>query len=111
MAPHAPGASVYVWLRHPLMRPLLVFYLRSGIRMGLRAAAVLFGAFALIVIIQDSPSGVVTQAATAAFRPGLRLLDVAPLPALSLLLPLWARRRLSGAVDQWLRHLPVGEAD
>ena len=47
----------------------------------------------------------------AAFRPDLRLLDVAPLLLLSLLLPIWARGRLSGAVNQWLGHLPVGAAD
>ena len=93
------------------MRPLLVFYLQSGIRVGLRSAAVLFGAFALFVIVQDSPSEVVTSAAMAAFRPDLRSVDVAPLLLLSLLLPLWARGRLSGAVDQWLGHLPAGAAD
>ena len=60
--------SVYVWLQHPPMRPLLVFYLRSGIRVGLRSAAVLFGAFALFVIVQESPSEVVTLGGDGGFQ-------------------------------------------
>jgi hypothetical protein len=95
------------------MNALLLFHLRAGVRLGLRASAAIFAAIVAWIIFQDSAQIVtfVNDLARSAFAPRPAIVDVAPILCLAFLLPTWAVGRLSRGLNGWLRHLPVSGAE
>ena len=94
------------------MSALLLFHLKAGVRVAIRACVIIFGAIAAwVTLYASAPTAIVVGFATAAFSRRPAIEEVIPFVGLALLLPAWAAARLSGGLNGWLRHLPFNNAD
>ena len=89
------------------MRALLLFHLRVGVRVAVRASAPLFSAILAWLMIQMYPAAAVASLADAAFCGRFAPAEVLPFGLLAFLLPLWGASRLSLGLNGWLRHLAI----
>src|SRR5262245_53213258 len=92
---------------HAVLKAHLLFHLRVGVRVAIRATPALFSGIAAIIVFQDSPSAFVAGLANAAFSSLLPLSSVLPIALIAFLLPAWSRPRLREGTHGWLRHLPI----
>jgi hypothetical protein len=95
------------------MIALLLFHLRAGVRLGLRASAAIFAGIVAWILFQDPGQVVtlVTDLAQGAFARRPAMVAAGPIACLAFLLPAWAAGRLSCGLNGWLRHLPLSSAD
>ena len=89
------------------MIPLLLFHLRVGVRVALRASPPLFCGIVAVILFQDPPGAAVTSLARALFARRWTLGSVIPIAAIAFLLSAWGRQRLAEGQHGWIRHLPV----
>jgi hypothetical protein len=90
------------------MRALLRFHFLSGVRVAIRACALLLAAIvACVTLYASDPMAIVIGFAQSAYATQPVFAEVVPLVALALLLPAWTVPRLSSGVNGWLRHLPL----
>ena len=94
------------------MTALLLFRLYGGVRVAVRACALIVCAIvAWVTLYASDPTAILVGFSTAAFSRRPVVQNVVPLVGLALLLPAWAAARLSGGLNGWLRHLPFTSAD
>ena len=94
------------------MAALLLFHLHAGVRVAVRAFTLMLGAsVAWVTLYASDPAAIVAGFSQAAFSSPPLIEDVVPLVGLALLLPAWARARLSSGLNGWLRHLPFTSTD
>jgi len=94
------------------MSALLLFHLYAGVRVAIRACALIFCAIvAWVTLYASDPTAIVVGFSTAAFARRPVIENVIPFVGLALLLPAWAAARLSSGLNGWLRHLPFNNAD
>jgi hypothetical protein len=95
------------------MSALLRFHLGAGVRVAVRACAVIFCAIVAWVLLQEQPppAEFVVGLSKALFSRRLQFESIAPFVGLALLLPAWAAPRLSSGLNGWLRHLPFNGTD
>jgi hypothetical protein len=94
------------------MSALLLFHLYAGVRVAIRACALIFCAIvAWVTLYASDPTAIVVGFSTAAFSRRPVIENIVPLVGLALLLPAWAGARLSSGLNGWLRHLPFNNAD
>ena len=89
------------------MVPLLLFHLRVGVRVAIRASPPLFCGILAAIMFQDPPGAATASLAKAAFAsrwtPGI----VVPIAAIAFSLSAWGRQRILEGQTGWIRHLPV----
>src|ERR1700733_9406912 len=94
------------------MSALLLFHLYAGVRVAIRASALIFCAIvAGGTLYASDPTGMGVGFSTAVFFRRPLMHNVIPLAGLALLLPAWAAGRLSSGLNGWLRHLPFNATD
>jgi hypothetical protein len=89
------------------MKALLLFHLRVGVRVAVRASAPLFSAILAWLMIQMYPAAAVVSVASAAYSGRFVPADILPVVLLAFLLPFWGASRLYLGLNGWMRHLPI----
>jgi hypothetical protein len=95
--------------RIQLVQALLLFHLRVGVRVAIRASPPLFCGIVAIILFQDQTTDFVQSLAGGLYARHWSMNNVLPFVAIAFLLPLWARQRLAQGLDGWLRHLPFSD--
>jgi hypothetical protein len=96
----------------PAMSALLLFHVYAGVRVAVRACALVFCTIVGWLTLYASDATVIVAGfARAAFSTPPVVDGILPLVGLALLLPAWAARRLSSGLNGWLRHLPFTSTD
>jgi hypothetical protein len=90
-----------------MLKAILRFHLRVGVRVAIRASAPLFCVILAGILFQDDPSEFVVMLARATYSSVWRPDVVIPLAAIAFLLPAWGKRRLRQSLNGWMRHLPA----
>src|SRR5215472_17093650 len=93
-----------------MLRALLYFHSRVGVRVALRASPPLFCGIVALIVFQDSPSGELAIIARLAYSSPSPFGIVFSIAAMALVLPAWGRQRLSQGMKGWIRHLPLSAA-
>lgn len=88
------------------MIALLLFHLRVGVRVALRASPPLFCGILAVIMFQDPPGAAVASLARAVFAQSW-FGSVIPIAAIAFLLSAWGRQRLAEGQRGWIRHLSV----
>ena len=89
------------------LRAVLIFHLRVGVRLSLRAAAPMLGLFVAAVGLSDQPDAFLAGIAATVAAPASSPVVGAILAALALSITAWAAPRLTHGLDGWIRHLPA----
>jgi len=92
--------------RIQLVQAFLLFHLRVGARVAIRAASPLFSGIVAIILFQDQTTLFVQSLARTLYSHRWSVDGVLPFVGIAFVLPFWARPRLSQGLDGWIRHLP-----
>ena len=90
-----------------MVKALLLFHLRVGVRVAIRASAPLFCLIVAGVLFQDSPAAFVIMVARATYAGNWSPGVVVPIAAIAILLPAWGESRFRQGLSGWMRHLPL----
>jgi len=93
-----------------LVKAILLFHLRVGVRLALQSFTSLFSAIVALIILQMYPAAMVAMIARGIFGspPSANMLVL--VAALAFALPAWAARRMAHGLNGWIRHLPVSSS-
>src|SRR5947207_1502822 len=93
-----------------IIKALLYFHLRVGVRVAIRASPPLFCGIVAVIMFQDPPTAFIMALARSAYSRQWSPGEVIPIAAIAFLLPSWGRTRLSEGMSGWIRHLPISDA-
>jgi hypothetical protein len=91
------------------MKALLLFHIRVGTRVAVRAFAPLFAAVLAGIILQTYPVEMVKSIASRLYSPRPALEDVLLATAFAFIFPAWAVPKLTLGLLGWMRHLPISQ--
>jgi hypothetical protein len=90
-----------------MMKALLLFHFRVGVRLAVRGFTPVFSVFLIAIILQMYPVAFVTSIALSVFAGKPPFFEYLVLGALSFLFPAWAAPLMLEGLNGWVRHLPV----
>ena len=94
-----------------MLKALLQFHFRVGVRVAIRASPPLFCVIVAGILLQDLPASAMLAVARAAYSSSdWPRVIVLPIVAIAFLLPAWGKSRLRQSLNGWVRHLPLSYA-
>ncbi len=93
-----------------MIKGILLFHLRVGVRLALQSFTPLFSAIVALIMLQMYPAAMVRQIARQIWGDPPSTGMLALLAALAFALPAWAAPRMAHGLNGWMRHLPVGSS-